>query len=255
MLLTRFVVFNETLSGLLLFFEGVSREDREACRVISVHATGCIERWSYREPIELLIHTVMRCSNCLEQEVHTLESSHVHRVVVLRAEHGEQSRRSINVEAQPIELIGFFVARLLSWRVARFRGCNEQTGKHESFAYEISVLINQTHDVGYRSDPCKGFQPRDRRESIRVVHRCVSFNELVGNVCSANLFVWICLIATVGVDENMRERFTLFHMVVGHEGEETNVVSIGECIPAVGSSIARDDGCGVRELPHNSFDD
>ena len=83
----------------------------------------------------------------------------------------------------------------------------------------------------------------------------VSFNELVRDVCSANLFVWICLIATVGVDENMREGFALFHMVVGHEGEETNVVSIGERITTVGSSIARDDGCGARELLHNSFND
>ena len=83
----------------------------------------------------------------------------------------------------------------------------------------------------------------------------VPFDELVGNVRPTNLFVRVCLIPTVGIDENVCERFALFHMVVGHEGEETNVVGIGECITTVGSSIARDDGCGVRELPHNSFND
>ena len=197
----------------------------------------------------------MRCANCLEQEVHPLEGPHVHRVVVLRAEHGKQGRRSVDVEAEAIELVWFFVPRLLSRRVARFRCCDEQTGEHERFTHEISIFINQTHDVSYRSDPSEGFQPRDRRESIRVVDGRISFDELVCHVCSANLFIRVCLIATVGVDENMRKRFAFFHMVVGHEGDETNVVGIGECIPTVGSSIARDDGCGARELPHNSFND
>ena len=63
-----------------------------------------------------------------------------------------------------------------------------------------------------------------------------------------DLSVGICLVDPVGVDEDMRERLALFHVVIGHKRDETDVVCVGESITAVGSGITGDNSFRAREL-------